>query len=516
LKFAIGRLAPSPGERLRAWSWGVASAAPAFVAYANFILNHFYRYGAVLLDTGLLAALAWHASPGLPMRPVFDGMSFYAIHIAPIFTLLSALSWLFPLSMAQWFALFTGIAQALLAVAVFWLLWSEYDLRRGWRAAIAVMLAVLFSFNGLAIAQVRYPHFEVLLAATLILFLAAWRRRRWGLAAIFFALCLICREDAGFHVFAVLSVVIVLNRWNGVAWSAQKPAFVFLTLGFVYSLSALIVGHLLFPQQSNLVRVYLGSPPFAHVNAHMLTTRVLGVMVWRAYIVLPALCAAIWAIAARNPFIVAGYLAFIPWAALNLLAKSDIAGTLSSYYAFPFLAAMFWPLIGWRIKAPPPNMPAWTPYGGFGAMILTSFVALSAQHDPSRIPLWPGFTDPPAAAEQASVDRAVDAIQADHARMGCALASDGVVSLRPETFRRDEVFLDAPSGARDTVLYFPGDRNAGEAAAAAAASGLRRTYAIAGTPLRIATDVRPADLPALGPLLRRAGSTPPPATLRKG
>jgi len=46
--------------------------------------------------------------------------------------------------MAQWFAAFAGAAHASLAGAV-------------------------FSFNGLAIAQVRYPHFEILLATFLIL-----------------------------------------------------------------------------------------------------------------------------------------------------------------------------------------------------------------------------------------------------------------------------------------------------------------------------------------------------------
>jgi hypothetical protein len=33
-------------------------------------------------------------------------------------------------------------------------------------------------------------------------------------ARIFLFLTLNCREDAGFHVSAVLAVVVALNRWN--------------------------------------------------------------------------------------------------------------------------------------------------------------------------------------------------------------------------------------------------------------------------------------------------------------
>ena len=40
-----------------------------------------------------------------------------------------------------------------------------------------------------------------------------------------------------------------------------------------------------------------------------------------------------------NPGIVLAFAAGIPWLLLHLLAKSPLAGTLVSYYAFPFLIA---------------------------------------------------------------------------------------------------------------------------------------------------------------------------------
>lgn len=485
----------------RAWgvALGLAAAAPAFIGYADFILNQFYRYGAVLLDAGLLADLAWHQSAGLTGSALLDGRGFYAFHIAPIFVLLSAPSWLVPVAMAQWFALVTGFAHALLAVAVYRVLTAAgYGMRKGWRVIVAILFAVAFSFNGLAIAQVRYPHFEILLAAFLMLFLVAWWREQRVAAAIFFVLCLLCREDAGFHLFAVLAVLVWLRWRDGVPWSKQHAALVFLAAGLVYSFAALLVGMAVFPNQSSFVRVYLGVPPFSHLSGTLVATRIAGYVIARAYIFLPAAVAVIWAIMARNPYLVAGYVAFVPWTIVHLLAASDLAGTLSSYYGFPYLVAAFFPVIGWQMR---PSRPLWQFVSGFAAMIVASFAALSAQHDPSHVPLIAGFADPPSFAQQARIERAMTAIERDRAALGRVLAGDSVASLRPDDFRRDETFWDGPPGHRDTLLYFAGDRDTGAIAAIAAASHLARTYTIAGTPIRIATDRPIASLPALAPLL---------------
>jgi hypothetical protein len=480
---------------------GVLAAAPAFVGYADVVLNHFYRYGAVLLDTGLLADLAWHRPLALPGTWLLGNQSFFAVHIAPLFVLLSALSWLVPATMAQWFALFTGVAQALPAVAVYWFLVSEYRMRRGWRIALAAGLAVVFSFNGLAIAQVRYPHFEILLAASMMLFLVAWWRERLAAASLFFVLCLICREDAGFHVAAVLAVAVVLRRRDGVPLAAQRPALIFLGLGLLYSFAALLIGMELASGPSSLARVYLGTPPFAHLTALLVATRALGLVIVRTYIFLPALVAIVWAAMTRNPYLLVGYIAFVPWTILHLLAKSDLAGTFSSYYGFPYLIAMFWPLIGWRMR---PAGPLWQPLLGFGVMILASFTALPMQHNPSHVPLFAGFLDPPSFAEQARVERAMSAIADRGASLGRVVAGDSVAALRPDSFRADETLWGGPHGDPDTLLYFAGDRDAAAMASLAARLGRPERFAVAGTPMRVVTDRPLASLGALAPLLSPA------------
>lgn len=480
---------------------GLLAVAPAFLGYANVVLNHFYRYGAVLLDTGLLADLAWHHPLTLPGTWLIGNQSFFTVHIAPIFVLLSALSWLVPVTMAQWFALFTGVAQALPAAAVYWLLVAEYRLRHGWSLAAAALVAIAFSFNGLAIAQVRYPHFEILLAASLMLFLVAWWRERFAAAALFFVLCLMCREDAGFHIAAVLAAAVALRWRDGMTLSAQRPALIFLTLGLLYSIAAVLLGMALAPGPSSLARVYFGTPPFAHVTALLLATRAAGLVVARTYIFLPALCAIVWALIARNPYLLVGYIAFIPWTVLHLLAKSDLAGTFSSYYAFPYLIAMFWPLLGWRMR---PTGPSWQPLLGFSVMILASFTALSVQHNPSHVPLFAGFLDPPSFAEQARIERAMAAIADRGASLGRVVAGDSVAALRPETFRADETLWGGPQSHADTLLYFAGDRDAAAMASLAARFGLAGRFAVSGTPMRLVTDRTAATLGGLAPLLAPA------------
>lgn len=486
---------------------GLVAAAPAFVAYATCVLNQFYRYGAVLLDTGQLADLAWHKAATLPIDPVFQvpgfylsqATSYYGLHMAPIFTLLSALSWLTPLSMAQWFALFSGTAHALPALAVFWILSADYDLRGSWRIGLAVLLAIAFSFNGVAIAQVRYPHFEILIVASLMLFLVAWWHKRPVLAAFFFALCLLCREDAGFHIVSVLGVLVAMNWYYGVRLSEQKQTLIFLGLAFVYSAGALVLTSVLFPGHSNFTRVYLGAPPFSHLNAALLELRALIYLFGRSYIFLPAGCAIIWAIVARNPYILVGYIACIPWTLLHFVAKGEAAGNLAGYYGFPFMVAAFWPLIGWQM-ARRPVAARWEPLAGFGIMVLASFTALSAQPNPTGIPLWSGFINSPTLAEQSRVESAMAAIHADHAKLGDVLAGGSIASLNPGEFRYDETLLNGLPTSRDTVIFFAGDRDSEAMTGVARASGLRHNYAIRGTPIRLITNIEASDLPAMGSL----------------
>src|SRR5205085_2865809 len=183
----------------------------------------------------------------------------------------------------------------------------------------------------------------------------------------------------------------------------------FALFALAYSVGALILQHALFDHQSSFARIYLGEPVFGKISLALLRDRLLGYLQYRTYIVLPAFVALFWAVRTGNPYLVLGYAAFLPWAALHLVAESDIAGTLSGYYAYPFLIASFWPLVGVfaerRERAPTgAAVPAVL---GFAAMVAASFTALGHQANPGHIELPAGFWSAPSLARQSATDEAL-------------------------------------------------------------------------------------------------------------
>src|SRR5262249_24224305 len=153
--------------------------------------------------------------------------------------------------------------------------------------------------------------------------------------------------DAGFHLFALLSVFLVLDLWRRVRRPTMTATLVFAAVALLYSAAALAAQSVLFPVHgSSFARVYVGDPAFADITLQTVVIRGASYVVYRTYVVLPAVIALGWAVLARNPYIIAGYVAMIPWTLLHLVAASSLAYTLSSYYAFPFMIASFWPLAG--------------------------------------------------------------------------------------------------------------------------------------------------------------------------
>ena len=362
----------------------LAVAGVPFVAFTILVLHHFYVRGGFFYDSGLLAFLLSEQDPHLHTPRIFGGESFFATHVTPIFVAAALIRRLLPVTDPQFFAGFTGLCHALPDLGTFWLLQSGLGLRRPLGAAVAAAVAIAFSFNGLALAIARYPHFEMLIVGTFILFSVALVRRQLVVGGICFAICLATREDAGFHLFAILFLLLLLNRRHGVSWQAQRPEIAFAIIALLYSITVLGLQLALTTGQSSFARIYLGDRPFSTLTFAAVTERFLGWFLYRAYIVLPAIIAVVWALRARNPYLVLGYVAFLPWAILHVLAQSDIAGTLSGYYAYPFMIASFWPLVGVLLdrRLPECRKSAVISVLAFSAMIAGSFTAVSRQYNP--------------------------------------------------------------------------------------------------------------------------------------
>ncbi len=495
---------------------GVAAAAMVavgipFVAFANLVLFHFYTRGSFVLDSGLLASLMWHSDIALTQPASLGGGSFFGTHVSLLFLAASALSWCLPLSMPQFFAGIVGFSHALLALAVFWLLVEGFGLRRGVGPWIAALAALGFAFSGLAIAIARYPHFETLIAAFFLLFAVARVLGHSRLAVVFFVLGLATREDAGFHYVAVLGLLVALNVAYGVPLRRQRVELSFALAALFYAIAVMAGQRLVFPETSAFARVYLGDPPLAHLSAGLIAQRVLFLLIGRPYLLYPALGACLWALRARNPCIMLGFVAGIPWLLVHLLAKSPLAGVLVSYYAFPFLIALAWPLVAvMRQRQRTGN--AGDPTSvvvGFAALLVLSFVPGIGIHDPGQLPLPRAFWDPPSRAQQAATDRAVAAMSAARPMLGRLLVDNSVAALAPNGFAREEVpFLQGDGAApgeatisADTVAFFAEGYDARRLRAIADAAGLTRRYAMPGTEVHLAARQRLEDVPSLAGLV---------------
>jgi len=487
-----GTTAPSLVRTRIPWASVAALAVTGipFAAFAVLVLHHFYVKGGVFYDSGLLALLLSEQDPRLPTPPIFGGGSFFAIHVTPIFAAAALIRRLLPVTDAQFFAGFIGFCHALPGLGTFWLLHSRLGLRRPFEMAVAAVVAIAFSFNGQALAIARYPHFEILIVGTFILFSVALIGRQLAVASICFAACLATREDAGFHLFAVLFLLIALNQYCGVSWRAQTPEIVFAAIALIYSLAVLELQWELSPRQAPLTRVYLGDPPFGTLTFAIVSERLLGYLNYRTYIVLPALIAIFWAVRSRNPYIVIGYVAFLPWAVVSLTAQNDIAGTLSGYYAYPFLIASFWPLIGVLLdgRLRECRKSAAVSVIAFSAMIAGSFTAVSRQYNPGHLELLASFLAAPSLARQAMTEQAVEQLSQSKAELGGVLVDGSVLALAPGGYSSGETVSGAPTSHPDTVIYFADGYEAAAARTIAMAEGLDQHYQIPGTSIRLATD----------------------------
>lgn len=484
----------------------LVTVALPWVAFTNTVLVHFYERGAFLLDSGLLGSLTWHSDPALTQPGSLGGNSFFATHVVPLFLLTSQVSWLLPASLPQFFAGFVGLSHAVLALAVFWLLAEGYGLRRSGSIWLAALAGVGFAFSGLAVAIARYPHFETYIAGFFLLFATAQALGYARVAVIFLLLGLSTREDAGLHYAAVLMLTVALDRWRGQRGGQGDWWFALVALG--YSAAVILGQRLIFPGSSAFARVYLGTPPLGHVDVALISDRLLYLVVNRPYIALPTLATAVWAIRARNPAVLVGYVAAFPWLLLHVLAKSPLAGTLSSYYAFPFLIALGWPLIAvlrQRQAEGSTDSPA-GPLIGFALLLALTFVPAGDVHDPGRLPLPEAFLTAPSRAQQAATDRAVATLSAARSALGRLFVDNSVAAIYPAGFTRDEIpnwsgLAPPVSETPDTVVLMKYGYDADRLRAIAAAAGLSHHYDVAGSQLRVVTRRRLDDTPALARVL---------------
>lgn len=359
---------------------GLISVGLVFLLNRNFLLNNFFREGAYR-DVATIGGMIYHPVAALDVasaaRGLFVYSSFYATHVSPTLVLLGLPTYFVSVNFVEFSAaFFAGVTTFVVAVFTF-LIWRVARLgtpgwSRGWRAVLTTFAPLAIAFSGPVMVAVGHPHYEPLFAPTAAIFLLLVVYRRHVAAGLVLVACILTREDFAFHLFGFMVV------WVGYQLLALKMQvrqvriwLVYMAVSLAAGLVILLIQKSVFPGDDALARVYLGSPAFAHLTWPFFVDRIRALVSGRADLLVCASSASLIALLCRDWRYVIGYFACGPWLLLALVAKSDAAGSLSLYYGFPFVLAIFWPILAVFLQGMP------RPFNGLSWRLMDRQIAMS-------------------------------------------------------------------------------------------------------------------------------------------
>lgn len=336
------------GARARVLYFVLAMLVPFVVVGAMnavAVLNHFYKYGAYLLDSGWLSYIVYRQ--GLVLfnpRPLGVGNHFFSFHAALVLVAGGLASHLVPLTRVDWYAVFQGLICAPLALVVP-LLVPPAQRPRGLFGIVLVMLAALaFALCGQGLACMGYFHWEIFIGAGLCIMLAGLGTGRAWLATAGLGIAIAGREDGGFHAALFLAAALVCDRMGKPFPIPRRGLVALLAAALVSSVLLVLLQRVVFREGSPKLfeREYIGIPAYAHLSVSLLRTRLFRLFDETLFILLPIAATVVIAAIRRDIRYLFGYLATTPWLLLHFFAFSEIKAGLGIYFGFPFLAAMTW------------------------------------------------------------------------------------------------------------------------------------------------------------------------------
>ena len=388
-------------SKLQSTGWILGVFTIASFVVVNYTLNHFYVNGAYMMDSGHFAYLSAHAVAWPLSNPPAIGGTYFSIHFSPAFYLFTVLHRLLnalglELTDVTWFSITQGLWLGITAASVFALL-SYKKPSAAIQSCFNAAVSLVVTFNGVFLAALGFPHFEMAIPALLVAFFASHLRGHTKLAISFLCIGLLMREDAGLHYFGLFFLLAIYLYWAGGRLISADVRF-YSTLAvscLAYGVLVILGQKLLFGgADDSLSRVYLGDPALSHLSPHFLEDRLTFFAQERLYILAPIILALSLSVIRRNGMLLVGFGAVVPWVLFSLLAVSLQAGTLTSYYAFPVAIALCWPAVSYALGAAGNTEPSTathitkTDVSLIALSSLLLFPGSSGHHDPSP---WQDF-----------------------------------------------------------------------------------------------------------------------------
>ncbi len=322
---------------------GVPTLLLAF-GVARFVINHFYTRAPYLLDAGLLSKVVYRDGLllHLPRIAVDYADSFYDVHFSPLSSAFSLISYVVPVGRIEWYAIVEGLLYVPIGIATYAVasrLERETALRR---LPVTVLAAVAFASSGLVLWMVAYPHFEVAVPGLTCVVLAALvtgrRRTAWSCLVLAAAV----KQDAGVHL-ALAILPLWYLRGHGIAMgSTRRQLAIAIGVALASTIIGITVQHLAFHPVGRLTQAYVGTPPYAHLDAGLLTARAWRFVATDQAIYYPFLASCLVALFRRDAKYLLGWAACVPWLVFNLFAVEDSKAAFDAYGVAPFLVGVFW------------------------------------------------------------------------------------------------------------------------------------------------------------------------------
>jgi len=317
--------------------------------------NFFYRHGGYLFDAGQNAFLFYRAGL-VPLWPPCMQLlvrevpgyaySSFRYHMSPTISLFSLASYLAPVGRLEWFSLILAASYAtIMGGMCSGMDWIGGDRKDGAWVVAGGLAGIMFTFSGFIIAMLGYPHLEVLYVAFGLVFLVLLLRGRTAAATGFFVLACGMREDAGFHLTAILCAFWIASYARPHLAVFRRRFLVFMALSFFSSVLLLVIQKFSFPfppgVPSGLSIAFLGGNG-AKTTWHVLAERLGAVTHKGALLVAPVALTCVWAAVRRDWLPVLGWLVYMPWFLLNFLSNDPARQIMILYHGFPFFLTLAW------------------------------------------------------------------------------------------------------------------------------------------------------------------------------
>ncbi len=323
----------------------------------SYVLNQIYVTGSSLPDVGwftymMTESCSWPLLNPQALEYTPLGSTYFQTHFSLFFYILSFIYnyFLFFIPEPVYFSIFIGSMYGVISLSVFISGFKILSKRKLLYMMILLLISILTSFNGAALALIGFPHIEIAIPALILLFFALYFTDNKVLSYFIFILLLTIREDAGFHIFALLGTILFIHYLQERNLKKLDHRLIILAiLGLIYGVFAVYIQKTYFPGSNALERVYLGNPHFVHLTYDFIIEKIKFLFENREYLYLPILFTILMSIYSKNMFLLSSFIAIIPWIILSFVAVSSMPSSFSNYYAFPFIITLAWPIFAFII-----------------------------------------------------------------------------------------------------------------------------------------------------------------------